>query len=373
VAGILISLLTNAIELPPLANSITILILSCLTLVLVNVTVLQFDLQHDPGERRKILKALLVPVMATVLLTGVLGVTIVQKGQIEQEREQLGEEKRSFEKTRKMQLKQLRIGFLPVGDKLTNQADHRPFENNLEDRLGIQVSSHYPGTTYTDTVNALAQESVDMAWLGPFSYLYAVERCQPKLLLCTLNEEGRSFYYSYIIARAAGNIHSLQDLKGKTFTIVDELSTSGYLFPRYLFKKAGIDLQQDLTLKIGGSHQQVLQAVLDGKTTAGAISSILYNEAVAQGRINKNDIVILNSDYTNYRIPSGPIVLRKDIQAYDALRVEDAFLTIAEDNPLVLNTLDTGGFAKVTDNTYQLIRDITQELHVDISKLKAAI
>src|SRR6266568_3539345 len=126
VVGILISLLTNAIRLPPLANSITILILSCLTLVLVNVTVLQFDIENIAGGRRKAVKALIVPTVVTVFLTVVLGVTIFQTDQLEQEREQLEAERQNFEKTRKMQLKQLRIGFLPAGDKLTNPAGHRP-------------------------------------------------------------------------------------------------------------------------------------------------------------------------------------------------------------------------------------------------------
>ena len=66
-------------------------------------------------------------------------------------------------------------------------------------------------------------------------------------------------------------------------------------------------------------------------------------------------------------IPEGPIALRKDIQLYDTLRVEDAFLTIAEDDPAVLNTVNIGGFVKATDKTYAELLTIAQEMNFDLS------
>ncbi len=374
--SILISLLTNAIRLPPVANSAIILILACLTLALINATVLQTETKPSTG-RRRILRILL-PAIATVPFTILFILTTSQKGQVDLEIKQLDENKQNFDKTRNMQLKQLRMGYLPNGGGPSiPPPNYRPLENHLQNLLGIPITSINGAESYADLVTLLAQGEIEIASLGAFSYLYAVEKCQPRVLLCRLEEEGSPYYYCCIIMKGTSGIHSLQDLKGlpdlkqKEFTIVDELSTSGYLMPRHILKQAGIDLSNFTVRDGSGSHQQVLQDVLNGTTYIGAISSVTYDKALSKGVIKKDDVVILNQDYKSesYRIPYGPIVLRKDIQDYDAFRVEDAFLTIAQDYPDAFTAQDVAGLAKVTDRSYDVIRELAKEYNIDISKL----
>ena len=99
----------------------------------------------------------------------------------------------------------------------------------------------------------------------------------------------------------------------------------------------------------------------NGDAPAGAVSSDNYD--AYQG----SDLIIMFKSSVN--IPEGPIAVRKDLQLYDTLRVEDAFLTIGE-SPTILNTINIAGFAKATDETYQGLLDIAKYLNIDLSTYK---
>lgn len=96
------------------------------------------------------------------------------------------------------------------------------------------------------------------------------------------------------------------------------------------------------------------------------MSSDNYNGYLEKLGHKGSDLTVLFKSPVN--IPEGPIAVRQDIQLYDTLRVEDAFLTIGEDDPAVLHTVNIGGFAKATDNTYQELLQIAQEMNFDLSK-----
>ena len=373
----LISLLINALPLPPVANSILIPLLLCLTFVLINATISLSDIQTSVGRRRVL--QVLPSIIATVPFTIAFVLATFQQNQLDQLNKQIAEKLQKLEKATSMQLKQFRMGYLPKGGGTPIPSpNYRPLENALQNELGIKdITSIDNAKSYTDVVDLLIQRKIEMAWLGALSYLYAVERGQPRILLAALDEEGPAYYYSCIITKGTSGVRSLQDLKNlpdlkqKEFTIVDELSTSGYLMARHILKMAGIDLWQDLTVRAGsGSHEQVLQDVFKGATDLGAISSVTYNRALSKGVIKEGDIIILNQDYQSkgYRIPYGPLVLRKDIQDYDTFHIEDAFLTIAQDHPDVFNAQNVAGLVKITDRSYNIIRDLVTEYHVKISK-----
>lgn len=113
------------------------------------------------------------------------------------------------------------------------------------------------------------------------------------------------------------------------------------------------------------SHQQVLEDVLNKKFQVGAVSSNVYEEGLRLGTFHEGDLTILLK--SSIDIPSGPIALSKDIQHYDMLRVEDAFLTVDDIDQASINSMDIGGFAKITDQKYRFLLDIAHDLNIDIS------
>ncbi len=98
--------------------------------------------------------------------------------------------------------------------------------------------------TYNETIFALGQGDIDMAFLGPLTYLHARAEYNAVSILKSITENGESFYRSVIVTKNDGQIRKLSDLEGKKFAFASMQSTSGNLIPRFLLAEDGIHLQQ---------------------------------------------------------------------------------------------------------------------------------
>ena len=111
-------------------------------------------------------------------------------------------------------------------------------------------------------VEALGDGSLDAAYLGGLTYVKAHDRYGAIPLV--QRDVDRQFH-SLLIARKQADIHSLKDLKGKTFCFGDINSTSGHLFAYLAMKQAGISVDKDLrSFRYTGSHAATAQAVAAG-------------------------------------------------------------------------------------------------------------
>jgi phosphate/phosphite/phosphonate ABC transporter binding protein len=261
------------------------------------------------------------------------------------------------------QLTQLRMGLITTGD--TTLADMRPLENDLSSYLHIPVSSVY-GQTYKDVIDALAAKNIEIAWLGPFSYLRAHQNYGARIILHRLTVDMQKTYQSYIIANPKANIRVLEDLKGQHFALADANSTSGRIIPLYELKQSGFDINKDIKPYYVGSHANVLAKVLSGEFPAGAVKSTTYNRSLERGEFQKDNLIVIMKSRP---IPTGPIVVRGDIQHDEELRIQDALLIVAETDPALVHTLNDGGFVKAIHKSYEFLLPIATELGIDIASL----
>jgi phosphonate transport system substrate-binding protein len=352
--SVCLALLLNSISLPSWIRPLVPLFLIALVALLILVEALKED-TPTPRGRRDFFHSFVVPAGWITLLTIMGGFLTIEEANVEQEQQQ-----------RNGQLTRLRIGFDPIGNQPGVPLDTSSFDDALGGKLGdIPVTTTYVGTTYTDTVKALGEGKIEMAWLSPLSYLYAHQKYGAKVILLRLTPKGQKTYQSYIITRKDSGIRTLHDLKGLLFAFVDPLSTSGNLIPRHELTKAGLNPDNDIQSFYAKSQAAVIELVLKGDAPAGAVSSDNYNATLEELGNKGSDLMILFKSPIN--IPEGPIALRQDIQPYDTFHVEDALLTIGEESPTVLHTVNIGGFAKATDSTYQELLSIAQEMHIDLS------
>jgi phosphate/phosphite/phosphonate ABC transporter binding protein len=205
--------------------------------------------------------------------------------------------------------------------------------------------------SYDALSEGVGNGTIDIGWFSPFAYVNAHEKFGANVLV-TPKVSGRYSYNGYIIARKGGRVHSINDLKGKTFAYVDEKSASGYLYARDLIKRNGMNpdsiFQKTVFL---GNHTNVVKAVLSGEVDAGATYDEVFNKARTDGLFNNELEIVSRTD----DIPKDALAARKDLPQELAEKLSDAFVEF-NDYSGIDTTVE--GFVKNNDNSYDIIRKL---------------
>jgi phosphate/phosphite/phosphonate ABC transporter binding protein len=124
--------------------------------------------------------------------------------------------------------------------------------------------------SYDTLGDALAKGAVDIAWINPVPYVRATI-AQPGIQPIAKAIRHGATYQSVVFVKASSPAKALLDLKGLKAAWVDKESSSGYLYPRAMFIRAGVS---PATFFSGetfyGDAQAVCQAVLSGEAGFGA-------------------------------------------------------------------------------------------------------
>ncbi len=190
---------------------------------------------------------------------------------------------------------------------------------------------------------------IDVGWFSPFAYVNAHEKCGANVLV-TPKVQGRCSYNGYVVARKNGRVHSLNDLKGKSFGYVDEKSASGYLYARDMMKQNHMDPDTIFEKVVFlGNHNNVVNAVLAGEVDAGATYDEVYNQAHADGLFTDELIIVARTE----AIPKDALAAGKDMPATLAEKLSGAFVDFSD-----YSGIDTTvqGFVRNEDKAYDIIR-----------------
>jgi len=259
----------------------------------------------------------------------------------------------------------LNVGLIPSEDPRVVIADDQRFIDALASRLRMELKP-FVATDYNGVIEALRSKRLDIAFLGPFSYVLASSLADVEAFAVAEPAKQGTTYRAYIIVRKDRGIHSLADLKGKTFAFVDPSSTSGHLFPKAALLEAGFDPEKHLgRVVFSGGHDASAIAVQNGKVDAAAIADGLFDAAVARGLVKREDIDIV---WTSAAIPGSPFVMRRDLPADQRKRIRDAFLTM-HDIPWGSKGV-LKRWVAVDDNTYDVVRSAARVLNLDLKQYK---
>ncbi len=279
------------------------------------------------------------------------------------------------------------LAFVPSLDAQRVLATGSTLAKMLEVATGYRVRAEVP-TSYAATIEAMCANRVDVAFLAPFAYVLANQRCGADVRLVSIRAN-LPFYKSQILYRADLNVKSLQDLRGKRFAFVDPASASGYLFPAALLKKHGIDPDRFFSQVVfAGGHDKVVLAIYTGSVDAGAtfgdeVFSDARTRVEAQYRDVKDKVKVLM--YTD-PIPNDTVAFRRGLAEDVKERTAKALLRIAETAPgkeTIDRLYQIQGFAdfqaltttykmaklKTFDEYFQPIRDAAKFLGLNLEEL----
>ena len=260
----------------------------------------------------------------------------------------------------------LTVGLIPSEDSRAMIANSQAMMDMLSKALGMPVKP-FVAADYNGVIEALRSKRLDVAYLGPFSYVLGTTVADIEAFaVAETKKAGRTSYYSQVITHKDTGIKTVADLKGKTFAFVDPSSTSGHLFPKAGLMKAGLNTDKDFSRVIfSGSHDSNAVAVQNRKIDAAAIADRILDAAISKGLAKREDIVVV---WKSDPIPESPTVWRKDLPADLKKRVQAAFLEVKD-----IPWSDQGmlnGFHPTNDAAYDVIRDTAKLLNLDLKKMK---
>jgi phosphonate transport system substrate-binding protein len=260
----------------------------------------------------------------------------------------------------------LRIGFIPAEDSRAMVRQSQGILDIVAKETGMKVEA-FVGSDYNGTIEALRNGHVDVALLGPFSYVLATTQAPVEAFAVTvIAKTMQPSYKSIIIAREDSPVKSFETIKGNTFAFVDPGSTSGYMVPSAAFKKAGITPEKDFKqVMYSGGHDATIVAVGEGKVNAGAVADRIYERGCAKGLADCSKIKII---WESPAIWNDPVLYRKNLSEGLKKKIREAFYSVKN---LPFGEMGTvARFDPIADKDYDPLREIAKTLDLDLTKVK---
>jgi phosphonate transport system substrate-binding protein len=247
----------------------------------------------------------------------------------------------------------LTVAFIPeVATTPSSYAAKQPLVDMLARATKRSVKLVIP-TNYAATVEAVGNDSVDLAYFGGLTYLKA--RKLYGVVPLVQREADRQFHSLFITGRP--QITKLADLRGKSFAFGDVNSTSGHLQPVKEMLDAGIDPDKDLQTRYTGNHTATAIAVNGGSVDAGAIDETVYRKLVDDKQIDPAKARVF---FTSHPFVDYVWVVRKGVDAATADAIRKAFLGLTD--AAVLDVLRATKYVVADDAEYEPLRKVAERL-----------
>ena len=187
----------------------------------------------------------------------------------------------------------LRCGLLPGESRPVVERLNEPLRAHLEVKLGIKVEL-VVGSSYVATGEALRRGEIDIAYLGPVTYILQSRgvALEPFARPTHVGSTGPTFRAAIIVA-ADSPVLTLAELRGCEFAVGDLASTSGSWVPRHMLLEAGLSQERDYTRRVLGAHDAVADAVAHHRVAAGGLHLTVLRRLIAEGRLEADAVRVL--------------------------------------------------------------------------------
>ena len=258
----------------------------------------------------------------------------------------------------------LTFAIIPTEETVAELELYKPITDRMAELTGKKISFFMP-TSYASVVEGLLSHFVDVAVLGPYTYVIASDKDKEIEVFATyakkkgyLQEEGPG-YRGVLITKKGSGLKTIESLKGKLIGLTDPGSTSGNLVPRVVFSKVvGMDIDKYFKKSVyTGSHELSTVAVYQGKVDAAFVASHRFDNVVAKGEVKLEDFNIL---WSSPPIPQDPFVYRSPLCEDIKANIRETFLGL-KDVPgakAFLDNVKSNTFVAMTSADYDVIRDL---------------
>ena len=260
---------------------------------------------------------------------------------------------------------ELTFAMVPTEETVAELQLYKPVTDRLAKETGKKIQFFMP-TSYASVVEGLLSKFVDVAVLGPYSYVIASSKDPSVEVFATyakkpghMQEEGPG-YKAALVTKKGSKFKDIKSLKGTTLGLVDPGSTSGNLFPRVVFSKnVGGDLDKYFGKVVyTGSHELSTVAVDKGKVDAAFVATHRFDNVVNKGDVKLEDFNVL---WMSPAIPQDPFVYRATLCPELKDKIKATFLGLSKDNAgekKFLDNVKSNKFVGMSSKDYDVIRDL---------------
>lgn len=251
---------------------------------------------------------------------------------------------------------ELVLGIHPYKSPTVLIKAYKPLAKYLSRKMGVPVKVSI-SKDYQSHIDAIGLDKIDIAYMGPASYIKLVDRYGEKPLLACQEIKGKPTFQGKIIARKQSQLNSLEQLKGKSFAFGDPSSTMSHLVPRYMLWKAGVGVDKLKRHEFLGSHDNVALSVLAGDYDAGAVKEAIFYKYEQRG---------LKVIETTPALTEHLFVSSKKLDPALVEKLRDAFIALDQDpsGKHIMHSIKPGITAMhpVSDKDYKNLREILNAL-----------
>ncbi|HEY4373200.1 MAG TPA: phosphate/phosphite/phosphonate ABC transporter substrate-binding protein [Burkholderiales bacterium] len=260
--------------------------------------------------------------------------------------------------------KVLRFSMIPSQESVRELSLYKPVLDLLAKNTGKKIEPYMP-TSYASVVEALLGKWVDVAVLGPESYVIAHNKDASIEVFATYYKKGEGVqaagpgYKSMLITKKGSKFSTIESTKGSVMLLVDPASTSGSLIPETVFgaKVVKTPLKQYFSkVAFSGGHDLSTLAIADGKADAAFVASHRFMNVVDTGKVKVSDFNIL---WQSPLLPQDPFVFRGTMCAPLKEKIVQTFLTLGDtpEGKKYLENVGSEKFVKMGDADYNIIRE----------------
>jgi phosphonate transport system substrate-binding protein len=225
--------------------------------------------------------------------------------------------------------KELRFSRIPVGNVGSDPVRYQPLFKRLEQATGLPVIFEQ-SSSYASVVEGLLAGRIDIAELGPATYIEARKNDKRIIPFATIEQRGGvfqpagAFYRALLVSLADKPYRDIAALQNTRLALTDPGSTSGSLLPRrQLTPQLGTSFEKFFSaVSFSGSHAKSLLALRRDEVDSAFISSAQLEEAHAAGVLTTKQVRIL---WASEPIPYDPFVYRSQLCASLRQQIRTAF------------------------------------------------
>ena len=258
----------------------------------------------------------------------------------------------------------LTFAMVPTEETVAELELYKPVTDRMEKLTGKKIQFFMP-TSYASVVEGLLSHFVDVAVLGPYTYVIANSKDPSVEVFATyakrpghMQEEGPG-YRGVLISKKGTKYTSIKSLKGSLVGLTDPGSTSGNLMPRVAFTKViGMDLEKYFSKVVyTGSHELSTVAVVQGKVDAAFVASHRFDNVVNKGEATLEGVNIL---WQSDPIPQDPFVYRNTLCDDIKANIRETFLDLKgkPGSKTFLDNVKSNTFVEMNSDDYNIIRDL---------------